>query len=138
MPGLSHAKSQTKGTRRVSGHPSSRPDEDRDPGAGTAQHLNEAVHAEAIDLAADEVTDPRLSDPEQARGLRLGEPPGLDEPGQPDHEVGADLQMLRLLARESQVAKDVAGRPSDSDGHLFLLMALQSLGIRPSWTRLSW
>ena len=110
--------------RAVSGHPSSWLDDDRYPGARAAKHLDEGVHAEAINPAADEVTDPRLSDSKETRGLRLGEPPGLDEPGESDHEVGADLEMFRLLAGESQVAKDVAGRPSGSDSNRFLLRCL--------------
>jgi len=67
------------------------------------QHLDQGVHAEPIDLAADEITDSRLGHSKEFRGSRLRQPAGLDELRKLDHQVGPHLEVLRLLGAEPEV-----------------------------------
>jgi hypothetical protein len=52
-----------------------------------AEHFDQAVNAEPIDLAPLEIADARLGGMEQLRRGRLGQPTGLDELRQSDHEA---------------------------------------------------
>jgi hypothetical protein len=88
--------------------PSSGPDDKRDANAGAPQHLDQAVYAEALDPAAHEIADARLSDTEQPGGPGLGQAPGVNQPGELNHQVGAKSQVLRFFAAETRVAKNVS------------------------------
>ena len=50
-----------------------------------AQHGDQGIDAEPIDLAPNEIADPRLRDAEQARGLGLREPATLNHLAEPNH-----------------------------------------------------
>ncbi len=54
-------------------------DDDLNWDTGMAQHGNQGIDAEAVDLASDKVADPWLSYLKQACGLRLREPPSLNQ-----------------------------------------------------------
>jgi len=48
------------------------PDDERNTRSGAAEHLDQCVDAEAIDLAAGEIADPRLGDAQEPWRLRPG------------------------------------------------------------------
>ena len=72
------------------------------------KHGNQSIDTKSVDLASNEIADPRLGYSKEICRLRLGEAASLDQLAEPNHQVGPDLEMLRLLARESQVAEYVA------------------------------
>jgi hypothetical protein len=75
---------------------------------GVAQHGDQRIDTEAINLASNEVADSRLGDAEQARGLCLREAAILNHLANPNHEIRPDLEILSFLLREPEVAKDVS------------------------------
>jgi len=62
------------------------------------EHGNQRVDAESIDLASDKVTDSGLRDAQEFRRLRLGEAAGVDQLREPNHQIGADLEVPGLLS----------------------------------------
>lgn len=73
------------------------------------EHLNQAIHAKAIDLPSHEVADPWLSHSEELRGGDLCEPLGLDQLGQLNHEIGSDLEVLCLVFAKSEITEYISG-----------------------------
>lgn len=73
-----------------------------------AEHRDQAVDAETADLASDKIADSWLRDAQEAGGLSLGQALRLDELCELNHEIGADLQMLRLFDGETQVLEYIA------------------------------
>ena len=61
------------------------------------EHGDQRVNAESVDLASDEVADSGLRDTKEVRGLRLGQTAGLNQPAQPNHQVGPNFEVRRLL-----------------------------------------
>src|SRR5258708_7375550 len=84
--------------------------------AEAGQHVNERIGAEQIDSSSQEIADPRLRHVEDLRDLCLLEATRGDHFLELDEQVCTDGKMLRLLARESDVAKDVTSRRCDSNG----------------------
>src|ERR1043166_4542232 len=80
--------------------------------AGPTQHLDQHVQAEPTQLAPLQIADPGLSDPHHPgrRSLRPAAFP--DEIGERDHQIGAVPEVLRFLAAEADVAKDVPAATS--------------------------
>ena len=78
---------------------------------GSTQHFEQGVHAEPIDPSPGEVADPRLGDAQEFGRRVLGEPLGLDQLRQANHEIGAKAKVLGLSRRESEFPKHV-GRSS--------------------------
>jgi hypothetical protein len=86
-----------------------------------AEHLDQRIDAEAVDLAAGEVADPRLRYTEEIRGCGLGEPSLLQKSGQLNHEIGANPKILGLFALEAEVLKHVSAGLPNTPSHLALL-----------------
>lgn len=83
-------------------------DDELNPDAGMPKHGDQRIDAKSIDLASHEVADPGLAHSKQLCRLRLGEAASLDQLAEPNHQIRPDLEILRLLARESEVAEHVA------------------------------
>ena len=107
--------------RGLSGNSSCRLQDEPDSDTSMTEHLDKAVNAEAINLAAHEITDAGLGHAQQLCGCCLGEAAVLDDLGQPDHKVRPSPQVLGLLRRKSEVPVQVLGRRSYFDCHLPLL-----------------
>lgn len=86
------------------------------------EHLDQAVDTEAIDLPSHEIADPRLRHPETLGCCRLCEALGLNQLGQLNHQVGSNLEVLRLVFAEAEIPEDIAARASSSHGHLKYLI----------------
>ena len=72
-------------------------DDDLNWDTGMAQHGDQGIDTEAVDLASDKVADPWLSHFKQACGLSLREPPSLNQLADPNHQVRANLEVLRFF-----------------------------------------
>src|SRR5262249_51268835 len=81
------------------------PDDNGYFGAGMAEHLDESVDAEEMDLPAHQVADPRLADSEEPGGLCLGESARLDELREADHQLRSHPQVISTLRRVPKVTK---------------------------------
>jgi hypothetical protein len=66
--------------------------------ARVAEHGDQRVNTESVDLASHEVADSWLRDTKEICGLRLGQASGLDQLAQPNHQVGSDLEVRRFLS----------------------------------------
>ena len=92
------------------------------------KHCDQSVHTEALDLATDEITHPRLGDTKQLGRLHLGQGPLCNQRTQRHHEIGTHPEVLRLLRSEAQIPKHIAARalaPS-LDHHALLQSAPES------------
>jgi hypothetical protein len=72
-----------------------------------AKHGDQRINAKSVDLASDKVADSGLGHAKQPRGLRLGEPPSLNQLAEPNHQIGPDLEVLSLFLGEPEVTEDV-------------------------------
>ena len=66
-----------------------------------AEHGDQRVDTESIDLASNKVTDPGLRDAKELRGLCLGQATGVDQLAQANHQIGPDLEVRGLFSRKS-------------------------------------
>ena len=69
-------------------------DDDLNTNTGVAQHGDQGIDTESINLAPDQIADSRLRDAEQGCRLRLCEPPTLDQLAEPNHQLGSDLEVF--------------------------------------------
>src|SRR5258706_7980364 len=75
-----------------------------------AQHVNERIQAEFVDLASEYIVEPRLRYVEQSGRLTLGHP-SRNVPN-PRHQLGAKQQIVRLFRAEPQIRKDISAAAS--------------------------
>jgi hypothetical protein len=111
------------------GNPPSTRDDKRNLGSGMTKHFHQAINAKSIDLAAYKVADSGLGHTQEFGRSGLGQAPGFDEPGQLNHQVGADPKIFRLLRAETQISEDVARGFSNSSGHVLSLLASSAKGL---------
>jgi hypothetical protein len=103
--------------RETLGNPASARDDKGDAGSGMTKHFDQAINAESVDLAANQITDPWLRHTQEFGSSRLRQTAGFNQFRQLNHQVGANPQVLRLFCAESQVSEDVASGSSSSNGH---------------------
>jgi len=72
------------------------------------EHLYEAVDAEEVDFSSHEIADSRLSHSEKLGGGGLRKPLGLNQLGQLNHQVGSNLEVLRLILDEPEIPEYVS------------------------------
>jgi hypothetical protein len=82
-------------------------DDDLHSNASMSEHGYQSVDTESIDLSSDEIAHSGLGHSEQVCRFGLREPAGLDHLRELNHQVGAHLEILSFLARETEVAKYV-------------------------------
>ena len=80
--------------------------------AAFTEQLDKRVDAKQLNFSSDEVAYPRLCYPEDSGCLRLCQPTLIEESRQPNHELRANPEILRLVCREAKVSEHVPGRPS--------------------------
>src|SRR5690349_14901373 len=74
------------------------------------QHVDEAVDAEELNLAAHEIANPRLRHSEQLRCFRLREPALVHQFSNSRHQTGSDPQVSSLVGVEAEISKHVTAR----------------------------
>jgi hypothetical protein len=67
--------------------------------AGRSQHSDQSIDTEELNLPSDQVTDSRLRDPKQQRGIALSEAIPPNHIAHCIHQFGADPQMLVCVLR---------------------------------------
>ena len=82
-----------------------------------AQHGDQGIDTEAVDLSSDKVADPWLNHFKQACGLSLREPASLNQLAEPNHQVCPHLEILGFLLRKSEIAEYITGGASNFDRH---------------------
>ena len=124
------------GCRAQLGNLAARSDDNGDAGAGMAEHLDQAVDAEAVDLSAHEITDSRLRHTEELGSRHLGQVLSVNQLRQLDHQVSPDLEVLRLLLAEPEIPEHVSCGASSLDCHLLVLSsAPESFNLFQTFTR---
>jgi len=90
--------------------------------AGAGEHVDKCVDAEQIDLAAHEVTDPRLGHAEERGGLGLGQSAILNDLTQRRHEGRANPEVLSRVRAKSQILEYIAAGADDPSlgGHSYV------------------
>ena len=78
--------------------------------AETRQHINQAIRAEEIDPASQEVAHARLCNFQDRGGLRLRQCAHGDRLLKLDQQVSADQQVLGFVGGEPEIAEEIAGR----------------------------
>jgi hypothetical protein len=81
--------------------------------AEPCQHIDQAVRAEEIDTAAQQVADARLSDVQHRRSLDLGQRSRRECFLELEEQVGADQQVFRFFGGESEIPEHIASRWCD-------------------------
>ena len=102
------AKAPVSGSRlsvRSSGNFRFSTDKDLHSNTGMAKHGDQRIDAESVDFPSDEVADPRLGHAKQTRRLSLREPSRLDQLAEANHQICADLEILRLLSYNQRWAR---------------------------------
>jgi hypothetical protein len=110
------------------GNPSTSADDEGDLGSGMAEHFNQAINAEPVDLATNKIADSGLRDAHQLGRGSLSQAPCFDKPGQLNHQVGANPKVLGFFNAESKISEDIARGFSNSNGHLSLLLVASAQG----------
>lgn len=105
------------GEREPLGNFGTATDDDLNWNTGVAKHCDQGVDTEAVDFSADKIANPWLGHGKQACSLSLGEPAGLNQLPEPDHQIGSDLEILSLFSGEAEVAEHVASGASSLDCH---------------------
>jgi hypothetical protein len=82
-----------------------------------SEHGDQGIDAKSIDLPSNEITHPGLGHSEQICRSGLCESTSVDQLAELDHQVGAHLEILSFLARETEVAKHVTAGASHLDCH---------------------
>jgi hypothetical protein len=102
-----------------------------------AEHLNQGVNAESIDLATSKIADSRLRDAQELRSGGLRQTSCFNQFRQLDHQIRANPKVLRFLRAETQVTEDVARRLANPNCHFSSLLAFsaQNLNLSESFSR---
>lgn len=84
-----------------------------DPHAGVAEHVDQGVEAELVNLAAQQIVEPRLPDAERTRGRALGHLALAVDVLDPHHQLSAQLQVLSLGFGEPDIEEHIAAAARD-------------------------
>ena len=95
-------------------NPLGRRGDEADLDSWASQHVDESIGAEQLDAAAEQVADSWLADSEELGGLRLPQAARPKLLIEPDHEVGAHQEVLRLVRRESEIPEYVSAGATHS------------------------
>ena len=76
------------------------------------KHLNQTIHAKAIDLSPHQIANSGLCDLEQLGCRRLRKPSLLDQLRDFDHQIGAHSEIQCLLRFESEICENIITRLS--------------------------
>src|SRR5882724_8537884 len=87
----------------------------------TCEHLDQSIDTEQIDPATHKIADARLRHSKQLRGLRLGDLPSLDEPGDLPHELRSQLEAFCFLPVEAEIAEHIPTRSFNLGCHGYFL-----------------
>jgi hypothetical protein len=84
---------------------------------GSREHVDEAVDAEELDLAAHEIANPRLRYTKEPSGLGLRESAIVNELPNTRHQSGTDPQMSGLVRVEAEISEYIPTRPLNFRDH---------------------
>jgi hypothetical protein len=85
------------------------------------QHVHQRVDAEEVDLATNEVADPRLRHAKEARRRTLSKFARLDEAPNFHHQLRAKPQALSFFRSEAKVSEHIPGRLLNLHRHVCFL-----------------
>ena len=86
--------------------------------SSAAEHRNQSIDTEQVNLATHEIADSRLSHSHQFGSLCLSPTLFLDQLAQEDHQIRPDSEVLRFLRGKPQFMKDVGAQGGALSCHL--------------------
>jgi len=92
------------------------------PDAQSCEKIDQSVDTEQVDAPPHKLADAGLCDAEEFRCLSLFQTAFCDGLLQVNHQIRTHLQVLGVLGREAEVAKDITSRTGDFEFHEMLTL----------------